>query len=201
MFEYSRRREAEDFCGNIFDVARRYLLGSYLCSNIGGEFTAGRITELEVYSGPEDKACHAYQNKNTNRTKTMFCRGGVAYVFFIYGMYNQFNVVTGKEGYPQAVLIRSLEPVAGTEIMQKRRKKEKLRDLTTGPGKLCQALGITREYDNVSLTGNTLWISPAERFLSEDEICASARIGIDYSEEYKDKLWRYTIKDNPFVSK
>ena len=201
MPDFNKRLRPEDYCGNIFDVARRHLLGSYLCSNIGGEFTAGRVTELEVYSGPEDKACHAYQNRNTNRTKTMFCRGGVAYVFFIYGMYNQFNVVTGEEGYPQAVLIRSLEPVAGTEIMQKRRKKEKLRDLTTGPGKLCQALGITREHDGISLSGNKLWISPAERVLSEDEICASARIGIDYAEEYKDKLWRYTIRDNPFVSK
>lgn len=201
MPDFNKRLRPEDYCGNIFDVARRHLLGSYLCSNIGGEFTAGRITELEVYSGPEDKACHAYQNKNTNRTKTMFCRGGVAYVFFIYGMYNQFNVVTGEEGYPQAVLIRSLEPVAGTKIMQKRRRKEKLRDLTTGPGKLCQALGVTREHDGISLSGNKLWISPAERVLSEDEICASARIGIDYAEEYKDKLWRYTIKDNPFVSK
>lgn len=201
IFEYSRRLEAEDFRGNIFDVARRRLLGSCLCSNICGEFTAGRITELEVYAGPEDKACHAYQNKNTVRTRVMFEKGGVAYVFFIYGMYNQFNVVTGEEGVPQAVLIRSLEPIAGIDVMRRRRQKEDLRDLTTGPGKLCQALGITREHNGASLRGSILWISPSEEPLTEDKICASARIGIDYAEEYKDKLWRYTVKDNPFVSK
>lgn len=201
MPDFSLRLQPKDYSGNIFDVACRKLLGSCLCSNIDGEFTAGRITELEVYSGPEDKACHAYQNKCTNRTKTMFCKGGTAYVFFIYGMYNQFNVVTGEEGFPQAVLIRALEPVAGIETMRKRRKKEKLKDLTTGPGKLCQALGITREQDGLDLCGDLLWISPAEKEPNKEEICASVRIGIDYAEEYKDKLWRYTIKGNPFVSK
>ncbi len=201
MPDFSARFNPEDFCGNIFDIARHHLLGSYLCSNIGGEFTAGKITELEVYSGPEDKACHAYQNKLTNRTKTMFCKGGVAYVFFIYGMYNQFNVVTGNEGFPQAVLIRSLEPLAGIETMKNRRRKQKLKELTTGPGKLCQALGITREHDAINLCGNTLWISPAKEALSASEICASARVGIDYAEEYKDKPWRFTICQNPFISK
>ena len=90
MFESKIKKE--DFLHNPFDVAKDVLLGSYLCSNIGGKFTAGRITELEVYIGAEDKACHAYLNKKTPRNEAMFKQGGCAYVFFVYGMYNQFNV-------------------------------------------------------------------------------------------------------------
>jgi len=129
----------------------------------------------------------------------MFRAGGCAYVFFVYGMYNQFNVVVSPEGTANAILIRSLEPVAGIETMQARRKVSELRNLTTGPGKLCQALGITRkEHDRADLCGNLLWLSPAEHPYPSK---ALKRVGIDYAGADKDNLWRFVIKDNPFVSK
>ncbi len=198
MVDFNKKIKTEQYLGNPFDVASDVLLGAYLCSNIGGHFTAGKITELEVYIGAEDKACHAYPNRQTPRNAVMFERGGLAYVFFVYGMYHQFNVVIGREGEANAVLIRGLEPVEGIEFMEVRRKTNLIRNLTTGPGKLCQALGITREHNALDLSGDLLWLSPRDELVVRE---TTPRIGIDYAEEYKDKPWRYVIKDNPFVSK
>ena len=113
-------------------------------------------------------------------------------------MYNQFNVVLNEAGTANAALIRSLEPVAGIETMQERRGTDRLANLTTGPGKLCQALGISREQNGLDLSGNLLWLSPREQDFAWE---ATPRIGIDYAEEYVDKPWRFVIKGNPFVSK
>lgn len=199
MPDFKTRIPLSAYLRDPFEFAQEELLGAYLCSNVGGVFTAGKITELEVYIGSCDRACHAYPNKLTPRTATMFRAGGCAYVFFVYGMYNQFNVVVSSEGTANAILIRSLEPVAGIETMQARRKVSELRNLTTGPGKLCQALGITRkEHDGVDLCGNLLWLSPAEHPYPSK---ALKRVGIDYAGADKDNLWRFVIKDNPFVSK
>lgn len=199
MPDFKTRIPLSAYLRDPFEFAQEELLGAYLCSNVGGVFTAGKITELEVYIGSCDRACHAYPNKLTPRTATMFRAGGCAYVFFVYGMYNQFNVVVSPEGTANAILIRSLEPVAGIETMQARRKLSELRNLTTGPGKLCQALGITRkEHDGVDLCGNLLWLSPAEHPYPSK---ALKRVGIDYAGADKDNLWRFVIKDNPFVSK
>ena len=108
-------------------------------------------------------------------------------------------MVAGPEGTANAVLIRSLEPVSGLETMMRRRKCENPANLTTGPGKLCQALAVTRrEHDGIDLGGNTVWISPGK---GGYPFVARPRIGIDYAEEYKDKPWRFYIKDNRFVSK
>lgn len=196
---FTRRIPEKVYCGDAFELAQRYLLGAYLCSRIEGEFAAGMITELEVYIGSCDKACHAWPNKRTPRTATMFKPGGCAYVFFVYGMYNQFNVVAGPEGTANAVLIRALEPVAGIDVMKRRRKTDNLSNLTTGPGKLCQALAITRKcHDGIDLAGDTVWISPG---LKQYDFSACPRIGIVYAEEYKDKPWRFYIRDNHFISK
>jgi len=198
MARFSNKLAAADYLGDPFYVAADVLLGAYLCSNIGGKFTAGRITELEVYIGAEDKACHAYLNRKTARNAVMFERGGLSYVFFVYGMYHQFNVVIGEAGTANAVLIRGLEPVDGLSVMAERRGTDKLENLTTGPGKLCQALGITREHNAIDLAGDVLWLSP------RDDVAVwetTPRIGIDYAEEYKDKPWRYVVKGSKFVSK
>lgn len=196
MFE--KRIKPKDFLLDPFETATEVLLGAYLCSNIGGEFTAGKITELEVYIGAEDKASHAYPNKKTKRNEVMFGPGGVAYVFFVYGMYHQFNVVLNEAGTANAILIRGLEPVAGIEFMKERRKCEKIKNLTTGPGKLCQALGITREHNGIDLGGDLLWLSPKTKKIDVD---STPRIGIDYAEEYVNKPWRFVLKNNLFVSK
>ena len=196
---YDSRLKKSDFLGNPFNVATDVLLGSYLCSYVDGQLCVGKITELEVYIGAEDKACHAYLNKKTVRNAPMFEAGGCAYVFFVYGMYNQFNVVVSPQGVADAILIRSLEPVYGIDIMKERRKCDKLANLTTGPGKLCQALGINRDYNYTDLCeSNVLWLSSRDNI---PKYIALPRVGIDYAEEYKDVPWRFMIKDNKFISK
>ncbi|MGZ3690166.1 MAG: DNA-3-methyladenine glycosylase, partial [Pseudobdellovibrio sp.] len=118
------------------------LLGKKLVRIYKGRRISGIITEVEAYLGTRDKACHTYGGKRTPRTEMMYAEGGHAYIYFIYGMYYCFNVVTEKKDKPEAVLIRALEPVEGIELMRKFRQKEHLIDLTTGPGKLAEALQL-----------------------------------------------------------
>lgn len=199
MDRFCQRFNQQTFLSDPFEIACRHLLGAYLCSCVGGKFTAGKITELEVYLGGCDKACHAYPNKRTKRTETMFKCGGCAYVFFVYGLHSQFNVVVSAEGIANAILIRALEPVAGIDVMQERRKTTDIFNLTTGPGKLCQALGITaKEHDGIQLDGSLLWLSPSKKV---ETYTATPRIGIDYAQEYKEKPWRFYISDNKYISR
>jgi DNA-3-methyladenine glycosylase len=131
----------------------------------------------------------------------MFARGGTAYVYFIYGMYYQFNVVTNVPDIPHAVLIRALEPDEGAEIMRARRPVKRDKDLTSGPGKLCTAMGIDRSYNGEDLLGDRIWIEDVGRKFRQDEIAAGVRIGIGYAEEYVSKDWRFWIKNNLYVSR
>ena len=165
-----------------------------------GTKTSGIIVETEAYRGPQDRASHAYGGRRTNRTETMYGIGGTAYVYFVYGMYNQFNVVTNVNEIPHAVLVRALEPLDGIELMRKRRPGQSDRNLTSGPGKLCIALGIDRTHDRADLLGDDIWIEEG-RGVSRSSIASGPRIGIDYAEEWIDRPWRFWIKNNPFVSR
>ncbi len=186
---------------NVLVVARQLLGCRLVVREEDGARSSGIIVEAEAYMGPEDKAAHSYGNRRTGRTETMFHQGGTAYVYFIYGMYYQFNVVTNKENVPHAILLRALEPVEGIERMRERRPVKRERDLTSGPGKLCQALGLDRSFNGEDLLGERVWIESSERKLALGRIASGARIGIDYAEDYKDKPWRFWIKDNPYVSR
>jgi len=187
----------------------RDLLGKILVipDDAGGRIS-GKIVETEAYLGAIDKAAHSYGNRRTPRTETMFALGGTVYIFFIYGMYFQFNVVVGENDTPHAILIRAVEPVENIEIMrQRRRLKSKNpvsavpdKNLTSGPGKLCIALGIDKSFNNESLLGDKVWVEEAKN-LAEKEIACGKRVGIDYAEEFAEKPWRFWIKDNPFVSR
>ncbi|MGL4736727.1 MAG: DNA-3-methyladenine glycosylase [Cellulosilyticaceae bacterium] len=178
------------------------LLGQYLVREIDGRKAYFKIVETEAYMAPEDKACHAYGNKATPRTKTMFLEGGVAYIYLIYGMYHCLNIVTEQEGIAHAVLIRGVEPI-GEEAFAlckqyRKIKSKKVQDLTNGPGKLCQALSIDRNLD-----GHTLLEQGALYVMRGDEVpevVATKRVNIDYAEEYREKLWRFYIPHNTFVS-
>jgi DNA-3-methyladenine glycosylase len=183
-----------------FDFVKEDLLGATLMTDITGIKTGGIITEAEVYIGAHDKACHAYPNKKTPRTEVMFDTGGKAYVFFVYGMHHQFCVTTNEKGTANAILIRALIPTVGIDCMKKRRKTDDVKNLTTGPGKLCQALEITKQLNKHDLSGDRIWIEkrPAEIPLSQ--IKATPRIGIAYAEEYVHKKWRFLIKNTPYVS-
>jgi DNA-3-methyladenine glycosylase len=130
----------------------------------------------------------------------MYGIGGTVYVFFVYGMYYQFNVVTNAADAPHAVLVRALEPVEGIELMRKRRHGQSDHNLTDGPGKLCIAMGIDRKLDAADLLGNRVWLE-AGRTVARSQIASGTRIGIDYAGEWVDKPWRFWLRDNPFVSR
>ena len=176
------------------------LLGKVLVKRQGDHILKGRIVETEAYLGPEDRASHAWNGKKTKRTRIMYKSGGTTYVYLIYGMYHCFNVVAYVKGIPHAVLIRAVEPIEGIEIMRENRKRCEGYSLSNGPGKLCGALGITKKEDDRDLTTDCdIWIED-DGYLPE-RISQSRRIGVDYAMEYKEKLWRYYIEGNPWVSK
>jgi len=161
---------------------------------------AGLIVEVEAYRGPEDRASHAFGGRRTKRTETMYQAGGVAYVYFVYGMYYQFNVVSNVQDIPHAILVRALEPVEGIEFMRKRRHTHPDHNLTNGPGKLCIAMGIDRELDGADLSGNRVWLEDYQN-VPTSKISKGPRIGIDYAEDWIDKPWRFWIRDNSYVSR
>ena len=131
----------------------------------------------------------------------MFGSGGLAYVYLCYGIHHLFNVVTGPENVPHAVLIRGIEPLQGTELMLKRRNFEQIKTtLSAGPGTLSAALGIHTEHTGLSLTGNKIWIEDIGTDIGDDQIVKSPRVGIDYAEEFIQVPWRFRIKDSKWTS-
>ncbi len=173
-------------------VVARDLLGKIVMHG----HTAGRIVETEAYPGGDDLASHSARGL-TERTRVIFGPPGHAYVYFIYGMYECLNVVVDAEGTPGCVLVRALEPVDGIEIMRERRPAaRKLEDLTSGPGKLTLALGITRAQYGADLTRGSLVLrEPAEP--EAFDIQVTARIGISHC---ADRPLRFLIRGNRFVS-
>src|SRR5882724_8233085 len=185
---------------DVLEVARDLLGKKLVVPARSGARVAGLIVETEAYRGPEDRASHAYSGRRTNRTETMYGIGGTAYVYFVYGMYHQFNVVTNVADTPHAFLVRAVEPSEGLHIMRRRRQGRSEYELTSGPGRLCLALGIDRTLDKADLLGDRVWIEEGIS-ISPRQISRGPRIGIDYAEEWIKKPWRFWIKDNPFVSR
>ena len=160
--------------------------------------TSGVIVEAEAYRGPEDKAAHSYAGKRTARTEIMFHEGGLAYVYLIYGMYHCFNVTASIPGKPEAVLIRALEPLDGLPLMIQRWGISDARNLCNGPGKLCQAMGITTEHYGIDLCGDEIYITEGR---NDFRVMTSERVNIAYAEEYRNVLWRYFAEESKFVSR
>lgn len=183
----------------------RSLLGKVLVHRLPEGEVSCLITETEAYCGPNDKACHSYAKRAPNgRTSVMYHQGGCAYVYLIYGMYYCFNVVTRPKGDPQAVLIRSAEPIEGTEWMTARRtrvgKQPPLhKNLLTGPGKLCQAMGITIAAYGEPLWGETLFLTEGREIAPED-IITGCRINVSYAQEDALLPYRFGIRDSAFLS-
>ena len=177
------------------------LLGKVIFTSSNGLITAGIIVETESYKGTTDKACHAYGGRFTKRTKTMFKDGGIAYIYLCYGIHHLLNIVTNKKGIPEAVLIRAIEPIIGTDIMMQRRKKDKLSyNLTAGPGALTKALNVTTKHDGINLDDAKIWIEDRSPIL-EENIISSPRVGVSYAQEDALLPFRFRIKDNPWTSK
>lgn len=180
----------------------RELLGKVLVTETDGLRTSGIIVETEAYAGPSDKACHAYLHRNTKRTAPMFCEGGIAYVYLIYGIYHLFNIVTHTEGNPYAVLIRAVEPLEGIDTMLQRRGFNEMKpNLTAGPGILTIALGITKDLTGQSLQGPHIWVEDRGIRVPAKEIVATTRVGIAYAQEDALLPYRFYIRGNAFVSK
>ena len=179
-------------------LVAKELLGKILIRRTEGQNLGGFIVETEAYYGDTDPASHAFRGK-TPRSKIMFGRAGIAYVYFCYGMYNLLNAVTEKQDIPGAVLIRALEPVYGIEIMKKRRKTEITGKLTNGPGKLTISLGIDLKDNGKDLTSGTgdLYIAKANFPVKYKKIGHSQRVGINNG---KEKFLRYFFEKYEFVS-
>ncbi len=185
----------------------RKLLGMELIHHTQEGVLSGKIVEVEAYKGPEDKAAHSYGGRRTTRTEVMYGPPGHVYMFLIYGMHHCFNIVTGPVGKPEAILIRGLEPMEGADRMLNNRygRKERytntqIRNLSNGPGKLCRAMGFNMSHYGLSLIGSEITLRDYEQ-ISDSEIHVGPRINIDYAEEHIGLPYRFSIKDNPYVSK
>lgn len=170
----------------------RDLLGKYLFTKVDGQLSGGIITEAEAYKGVEDRACHCYGGRRTARNEMMYHAGGVAYVYFCYGMHSMFNVVTNREGTPDAVLIRAIWPTHGEELMLQRLRKSRMSPaLTNGPGKLTKALGITRAMNGSSLCSEEIWIEDRHLVIPDERVQVTPRIGVDYAGEDALRPYRF----------
>ena len=186
---------------DVVEIAKD-LLGKMLITNIDGKVTSGRIVETEAYNGRTDKASHAYRGLRSARTEVMYQQGGRSYVYLCYGIHHLFNVVTNTEGKADAVLIRALEPVQGIEFMMERRNSKQYNPLlTSGPGKLAQAMGIKTSMSNESLLDTKIWIENHSERSQKPEIISSMRVGVEYAEECAQFPWRFYYKGNAYVSK
>ena len=174
--------------------AAKNLLGCYLVHESNEGKTVGKIVETEAYL-KDDPGSHAFSGK-TNRNKAMFGEAGRAYVYFIYGMYHCFNVVTNKKGIGEAVLIRALEPIEGIELMKRRREIKDVKKLCNGPAKLVISMGIKKKYNESDLTKKPLYITMGEK-VEDEKIVAAKRIGLACGEKLP---YRFYIKENGFVS-
>ncbi|HMT08033.1 MAG TPA: DNA-3-methyladenine glycosylase [Pyrinomonadaceae bacterium] len=181
-------------------IARELLGKLIVVPDENGIRVSGMIVETEAYLGVEDRAAHSYGGRRTARNEVTYGVGGHAYVFFIYGKYYQLNVVTGPAEHPHVALIRALQPVDGIELMRERRDGKRDRDLTSGPGKLCIALGIDRSFNGEDLKGDRIWIEKFRSF-EDSDIAVGKRIGIDYAEEDAELPLRFWLIGNKFVSR
>jgi DNA-3-methyladenine glycosylase len=180
----------------------RDLLGKYLFTSIDSITTGGYIVETEAYNGVVDKASHAYGNRQTTRTKTMFMQGGITYVYLCYGIHEMFNIVTSAEGHAQAILIRAIHPTEGVEVMLSRRNMlAEKPTITSGPGSVAKALGITRGINAVSLQGDIIWLEDRGLTFTNESIASVPRVGVSYAAEDALLPYRFYVKGDPYVSK
>lgn len=181
----------------------RDLLGKFLVTRMDNHLCGGMIVETEAYRGPDDRACHAFNNRRTPRTEVMFHQGGVAYIYVCYGMHHLMNVVTGPRDHAHAVLIRALEPTNGLEIMAARRNLSTTdAKLTKGPGALSVALGLTSSLSGISLVDSSslVWIEDRKISFPPDQVCRSTRIGVESAGDAAHWPWRFFVRGNKNVS-
>lgn len=172
---------------DVVQIARS-LIGKHLCTNIGGQYSSGIISETEAYAGITDRASHAFGNRQTERTTVMFRIGGTGYIYLCYGVHSLFNVVTNREGIPHAVLVRGIIPDEGLPLMLERTGKQKItKDFGSGPGKVSKALGIHFSMTGIDLTRGTgkgedlIWLEDRGFPVRDSSVLITPRIGVEYS--------------------
>ncbi len=175
------------------EVAKE-LLGCEIVFRTKQNRLSAHIVEVEAYIGQDDPACHAARGM-TERNRVMFGPPGFSYIYFIYGMYHCFNVVTERNGFPAAVLVRAAEPIDGAESMRERSPKGKPEQVLGGPGKFCRSFGLTGEQSGVDLTGDTLYLG--EGTSDVRQIVTTGRIGIKVGTELP---YRFYLSDSNAVS-
>ncbi|MBI5913373.1 DNA-3-methyladenine glycosylase [Candidatus Azambacteria bacterium] len=178
----------------------RGLLGKYLVVEHGRETLSGKIVETEAYRGEDDLACHTSKGR-TKRTETLYKKAGTIYVYLVYGMYYCLNIVTEKKDFPSAVLIRAVEPRGGIARMEKNRKITALHNLASGPGKVCEAFGITKRMNGVVIPSPHIWVEDRGEAVKEEDIVKAPRVGVAYAGACARYPWRFYIKSNEFISK
>ena len=193
------KRLSTDFFSRDTVEVGKDLLGRYLIKETDKGNIIGKIIEVEAYLGPNDKACHAYNYKKTEKTKVMFMKPGTFYIYYIYGIYFCLNVITEPIGIPCAIFIRKLFPIEGIELMKENRKVKigrNYKNLVDGPSKLCMAFNITKEKYNgkYSCAENSKLYFAQGKNIKDKKISLSKRIGIDYAEDDKDRLLRFTLE-------
>lgn len=196
-----------DFYSRDTLTVAKELLGKVLVHKTEGYTLKGRIVETEAYLGLRDKAAHSYGGRRTKRVETMYDIPGTAYVYLIYGIYSCLNIITEKQGVPEGVMLRAIEPIENIDQMIKYRfnkpyeelTKYQKKNITNGPGKLTMALNIDRKLNIEDLCGDRLYVETGEK--EKFNIIEAKRIGIDYAEEAIHYPYRFYIQDNPYVSK
>ncbi|MBI4545928.1 MAG: DNA-3-methyladenine glycosylase [Gemmatimonadetes bacterium] len=187
-----------EFYARPAELVARELLGAVLVSSLGGQLTAGRIVEAEAYVGPHDAASHAAQHiGRTRRNDSMFGPPGIAYIYRIYGLHWCLNTVTGDVGYPAAVLVRALEPLAGMETMRQRRSLRPDRELASGPARLAEALAISGQLDGHPLQQPPLLITTGQP-LPDASISRGPRVGVTRAADWP---LRFFVLGSPWVSR
>src|SRR3954465_553406 len=179
------------------EVAAADLLGAVVVSSLGGERAAGRIVETEAYLGYDDPASHGYLHRRNTRNQALFGPPGSWYVYLSYGMHWCANLVCQRTGLASAVLLRALEPLEGLDVMRRRRGPVSDRELCSGPGKLCQALGITRQLDSRRMAGSEVLVH-RPRASEQGTIIATPRIGITKAADWP---LRFVLAGSPWLSR
>jgi len=193
------KNRSKSFFQNPADFVAKNILGDYLVIKNKKQELIGKIVETESYLGIKDDASHSFGGKITPRTKIMYEPGGIIYTYLIYGKYWCFNIIVSKKNDPQAVFIRALEPVKGLQIMKKNRPAKEIKDLTNGPCRWTQSFGIDKRFLGKSLISDEIFVVAG--CPKKSKVIRAKRIGIDYAGKSKNRLLRFYLKDNPFVSK
>lgn len=176
------------------------LLGMFLVTRFDDGITWGRITEVEAYVGTSDRASHVFGGRKADRTRVFYENGGIAYVYLCYGIHHLFNIVTGDSQNPHAILIRSVQPCGGMDIMLRRRNMTAIhKRLTTGPGSLSKALGIFTAHNGMLLDGSRIGIYSHPKF-SNPKVIATPRIGVDYAGEDALLPYRFIVLNSKWIS-